>query len=544
VRALPFIAAILLAAALPAQDGATVEGAVANSLTGAGVAGVTVRLWTQKGTHYETTTDAAGAYRITGMSPGDYDSLFEKTGFGEIESDSNAPFTVPRRLHVAPAKDSFRLDHQLAPLATVRGRVINADGTPAAHVEVTITIGPDGFTTTNDQGEFVIDKLRPGSYSIRADPPKPDQAKTAKPVLRDGERIETVPTFYPSVTDKTSAPLVTVRAGSDQAGFDIRMQAVPVYRVSGIVIDDSGKPVSGAYVSLSTSSEDSYLSGQMGLGYPQGARYLLTGRWPGEEGGGVSTKADGRFLFSSVRSGDWRAAASSDRGRDPVTHGDIEWSGEAGALVSRHDLDDIEIRVAPPFTRDGVVDWGDLPVHPAARQAYVWLISSDTGRPAMALASMGGPLHFENIAAGRYRIFPLPVLGSAYYPAAVLLADRDVTGQEVVLNATSPPIRLVMKANPGTVRGLVENGAGSTVLISRQTSRDLDPLLSVPASPDGAFQIPGLPPGDYSIVAFDRVSTGQNSSARLSTILAPASRVHVDEGATATVQLQVNRWPQ
>jgi len=30
----------------------------------------------------------------------------------------------------------------------------------------------------------------------------------------------------------------------------------------------------------------------------------------------------------------------------------------------------------------------------------------------------------------------------------------------------------------------------------------------------------------------------------VSTVLAAAARVRVDEGASATVQLQVNRWPE
>jgi hypothetical protein len=31
---------------------------------------------------------------------------------------------------------------------------------------------------------------------------------------------------------------------------------------------------------------------------------------------------------------------------------------------------------------------------------------------------------------------------------------------------------------------------------------------------------------------------------RLNSILQPATRVRVEEGGTATVQLQVNRWPR
>jgi hypothetical protein len=539
VRASALISALFLAHALFAQAGATVEGSVLSSLTGVGIAGVTVRLFTQQGTHYETTTDESGTYRVTGMSAGDYESRFEKTGFGELEADLSQPLTT-QRLRVSPAKDAFRLNHQLAPLATLRGRVIGVDGKPAAKVEVTIVpLGPDGFATTNADGEFVFDKLRPGSYAIRASPPA-----NSKAVVRDGVRIETVATFYPSVSDRADAQMIAVRAGSDQSGFEIRLQEVPVYRVRGVVVDDAGKPMSGAYVRLAGFSDRSYLTGQMMLGYPQGARYLLVGRLPGVDEGSFTTKDDGRFEFPSVRSGDWRILAESAREYNPTTHRDMTWTGQASALIARHDLDDIEIRLAAPFTRDGIVDWGDVQVAPADRRSYVRLIDADSGRVALGFGSQTGSLRFENLAAGRYRIIPMAALTPGYYPGPVFLGDREVTGQEVMLNATSPPVRAVMKANPGSIRGSVENGAGATVLLAPQSSQEPDALLAMQAGSDGAFQIPGLPPGDYSMVAFDRLGTEQGSSVRVSTVLAAATRVRVDEGATATVQLTVNRWPE
>jgi len=560
VRASLLSAALFLAHTLSGQTGGTVEGAVVNSVTGTGVAGVTVRLFTQQGAHYETTTDESGTYRVTGMSSGDYESRFEKTGFGEVETDFSTPL-VPQRLRVSPAKDAFRLNHQLAPFATVRGRVVGSDGKPAAHVEVTIAFGPDGFTNTNDDGSFVFDKLRPGSYTIHASPPS-----NAKAVVRDGVRIEVVTTFYPSATDRTDAQMIAVHGGSDQSGFEIRLQEAPVYRVRGVVVDDAGKPVSGAYVRLAGFADGSNLTGQMMLGYPQGARYLLVGRLPGLDEASFTTKDDGRFEFPSVRSGDWRilaeseragepatffadgvvtlTAAESKRARDPATHRDIMWTGQASALVARHDLDDIEIRLAPPFTREGIVDWGDLPVAPAERRSYVRLIDAESGRVALGFGSQTGTLRFENLAAGRYRIVPMAALTAGYYPAAVFLGDREVTGQEVMLNATSPPVRVVMKANPGTIRGTVDKGAGATVLLAPQSPTEPDALLAIQCGLDGAFQIPGLPPGDYSIVAFDRVGSEQGSSVRVSTVLAAAARVRVDEGASATVQLQVNRWPE
>jgi hypothetical protein len=195
---------------LAAQDGATVEGSIKNNLTGTGVASVTVRLNTQQGTHYETTTDESGNYRISGMKSGDYDSSFEKPGFGDV---SNPGVFDKRRLHVAPGKDAIVLNHELVPFSKLRGRVLLPDGKPAVNVEVTVANLP---ANTEADGSFVLDDVLPGSYNLRASPPP-----KAKPVIRDGVRVEPVTTYYPSVTDRAAAPLIYVTGGSEDDVQDL-----------------------------------------------------------------------------------------------------------------------------------------------------------------------------------------------------------------------------------------------------------------------------------------------------------------------------------
>ena len=59
--------AFSIAAALYAQDAGSVEGVVVDSVTGAGIAGATVRIES-----FEAVTDAAGAFTISGLKPGIY----------------------------------------------------------------------------------------------------------------------------------------------------------------------------------------------------------------------------------------------------------------------------------------------------------------------------------------------------------------------------------------------------------------------------------------------------------------------------------------
>src|SRR5215471_20879193 len=70
---------------------ATVEGTVVNSVTRAGIEGVSVKFYTQQGVRYETTTGGGGTFRIAGMRNGDYLSTLEKEAF-ERPKSSDFPY--------------------------------------------------------------------------------------------------------------------------------------------------------------------------------------------------------------------------------------------------------------------------------------------------------------------------------------------------------------------------------------------------------------------------------------------------------------------
>lgn len=46
-----------------------------------------------------------------------------------------------------------------------------------------------------------------------------------------------VPTYFPSVVDRSLAEQIAVRPGTDRSGYDIRLQTAAVYRVRGVVLD-------------------------------------------------------------------------------------------------------------------------------------------------------------------------------------------------------------------------------------------------------------------------------------------------------------------
>jgi hypothetical protein len=59
----------------------------------------------------------------------------------------------------------------------------------------------------------------------------------------------------------------------------------------------------------------------------------------------------------------------------------------------------------------------------------------------------------------------------------------------------------------------------------------------------GAFEFRDVPPGDYYVMAFDRVKWSREADTSLATLTRSAARVRVDKNSVDSIQLSVIRWP-
>jgi hypothetical protein len=515
-----------------AQDGATVQGTVTNSATHAGLSGVAVTLWTQQAVHYNATTDENGAWRISGMQPGRYYSRFEKLGF--VEPPRESPL-LERPMAVGAGGTPIQLDRELVPLATVSGHVLDPDGKPAAGVEVGFSMYDT--VTTDSNGEFVLRDERPGSYWLLA------KLKSRAAATEQEQRTETVPTYYPSEIDRAQATPIAVHAGDELSGFEIRLRASPVFRLRGVVLDESGNPLPNATVHLLGRSKENGLAGQMTFG-PGGVRYFFSApglEWDEAE---VTSGREGAFEFSSVRPGEWLVRAETEPRRGAARDVSIASSDTQPAVVTDRDIEQpLQLHFRQTFTLAVGIDWQGAPPPAANTLASLplLLIPDDAPGPVMPriLLKKGETLRIENVAEGRYRILPMPGFPSGYYPAAVLVNGQDVLGRAADLNAATPPLRLVYKPNAATIRGIVEKGEGATVLLWQQSPALPDLVRAVQAGPNGTFEIGSVPPGDYDVLAVDRQNLEKQPEPVLRGFPARATPVHVDESSSATVSLSL-----
>jgi protocatechuate 3,4-dioxygenase beta subunit len=563
-----------------AQTGA-IEGTVVDS-AGMGIAGASVYFGQTDGTHYETTTDAAGLFRITGVNRGEYGSHFEKDGFVPYYSGSD-PMAKPVRAGFG--QDTAGLRIELSAFGSLRGRVLDPDGNPVARASVDLAVA--GTETTDDQGRFTFEKLKPGTYSLMARvSEQTPKAAAGRTQARTEPRTEMVPTWFPSAAQSGLAERILIRGGAQLSGYDIRLRTAPVFRVRGKVLDAGGKPLSGAMVTVSGGPSDAPESGgpisllsispagvsqPYGIFHPGSVGYFIVGRPKSPNVGPLQSTMkstdEGTFEFPSVRAGTaqfgvWRNPPSDASGLEkarfallgvtsslvsgnPALKSSLTPEAETSATVDR-DIDDLEIRLptpSPPFTLTGSAELQSPNETSHNLRGSVTLAAETSDLNLIGMLKPEGVLHMENLSAGQYRVLPVPALPDGVYLDSVMLGEHDVTGQSVYLGPGSPPLRLVYKTNGGGVRGKVENGSGATLVLIPETT--FSAALSdygwvYPCDSGGAYALTGLKPGGYYAWAFDVTPQKLPDLEDLRGLVPIAASVRIEEGVTGTLDLKIS----
>jgi hypothetical protein len=496
-----------------AQTTGSVEGAVVDRVTGAGIPGASVTFYirTQQGVIYDATTDASGEFRIFGMKPGSYEVRFEKEGYRFGNKIPPQPYAV------GLSGDPVRIRLEMTRLVTLSGRVVDSDGKPfsQAHVKILNRIE----IAVSRDGTFTFDSLEPGSYTLAAipklDPPG------------EGERVPVV-TYSPEP--------VIIRGDADVTGVEIRLQTAEVYRVSGVVLDETGNPKPKVAIQILPKIQ----SGPRAV--LQGSFMTFVGPGPsvGPEEGRVISAEDGSFEFPAVRSGDWQLAGVSSGPIDSVDAIKNFHSGVLSVVVADRSVGNLQLRQAPSFQISSTIDCGDAPRGSRISVAF----AAADGRTIASLplfTQPDGTLVPSMITPGRYLI--LPQAGPGYYPVSVQLNGQEVTGKPVDLFPGST-IRVSYKAANGSLHGSVDNCNGAVVLIPK----DIQTLAFgriLDCRPDGSFEAPGIPPGDYSAAAF-RLPINLvdlRDPGFLAKIISAGTSVSVQQ-SPVTVQLKVIPLPE
>jgi hypothetical protein len=231
-------------------------------------------------------TNQEGRFLIRGLSPGHYLITAHKLGYA---------FVPPGGATVeVSAGEERTLSLALLRGAVIVGRVVSVSSDPLVNLRVMamqpvppgsrstsgsrVSVFPAGPSVqTNDLGEFRLYGLAPGDYYVQA-APGPELGRSVSPRART-----LIPTYFPDTTDPAAAQVINLGAGQTSDAITIHVADAPAFQVSGVVVDETGRPVANAVVRLDSDPAD-------GLTFPFG-RFLQ-----------ARTNASGAFTISNVTS--------------------------------------------------------------------------------------------------------------------------------------------------------------------------------------------------------------------------------------------------
>jgi len=203
-------------------------------------------------------SDRDGRYVFESVAPGRYWLDVQRGGYVSVSSEPSKRQTN----EVVAGQDFVWPDIGLQKGGVIAGRVLDESGEPVADVRVTalkrvdlppgipptarrraltrIPVGPGSLT--NDLGEFRVFGLPPDSYLVVAD-------LAQRPAAGTGGTTITA-TYFPGTSDGSAAQPITVSAGQTVNGIEFRLAVAPAFKVSGMVVDETGAPVPRAMVML------------------------------------------------------------------------------------------------------------------------------------------------------------------------------------------------------------------------------------------------------------------------------------------------------
>jgi hypothetical protein len=522
-------------------------------------------------------TDETGTFDLAELPAGRYTLTVSKSGFVSLSYGQRRPLQAGTPLQLADGQQLKGIQFQLPRGSVIAGRVLDEDGDAMPGVVVRVMryqylqgerrLTPAGTGQTDDKGQYRVWGLMPGDYYVNAvargggggpfggsggaggfgGPGWPgggiagaggrgggrgggrlgDAGGPGGPA--DQEQINYAPTYYPGVPSVDEAKPISVGLSQEVLDISFGMQLVRMSRISGIVSNPDGTPVTSGNINLMTDAGGGR-SRQIGVNV--GGRI----QW------------DGSFALANVAPGRYILRARGDDSETP------QFASQP-VSVNGDDLPDLTVVLSSGATISGTISFlpGSSPV-PDLTQFRITAPAtdqSDVGPQSNARVDKDGNFSVSGVSSGAHLIRPSN--GSRTWALkSVTVGGRDVTdtpfqvrGGENLANVT-----VVFTDKQSEINGTLTTESGTPVPEFTVLAFPADATLWRPqarqimtARPDqtGKYRIRGLPPGDYYLATVDPSEQGEwFEPAYLDEHRTGATRIVLGEGDVKTKDFRVS----
>jgi protocatechuate 3,4-dioxygenase beta subunit len=432
---------------------------------------------------------APGSYELRTMQPMRFD--WDEPGESWAEAE-----LVGVTLREAQQLSGVEL--QLRVGGTIHGVIYDREGRPEFGRTIMISLA-SGYglvpnATSDEQGEFVVERLEPGTYQLVSEP---DLSEL------QGDDSDTTPAELLSSIAFAAAQVV------DGEVTEVTLGAPPEepVRVSGRVTQ-AGTPCTGGQIGLVTEGE-SLLSGLVVADCDADGRYELIAKQAGRA----------TLIFSNHKDGLWGSEIPIDIPEVSEWTYDVEVpSGMIHGRVVDGDGDPLQAVVV------GLENRGGLPA------------IAGFGRGAMTMTDENGYFVFDGLAAG---IYDVRAGGELSPMRKTLFAKHLVSGIELEADGAHE-IEIVLLES-GRLVGVVLDQYGRPVPDAGIFVRDangnlLSRVSGFSTDANGYFEYLGLPFGEVFVEARGRTTVSRAQSAHVTNREPKPIELRLESGSTLTVR--------
>jgi protocatechuate 3,4-dioxygenase beta subunit len=475
-------------------------------------------------------TDADGRYEFTELPARQFTLTAQRSGYLTLRYGQRRPMEQGKVLDVQDGQIVEGIDFALPRMGVISGRIVDELGEPIAGVWVAAMrsmwwqnrrqlASDSGLATTDEEGEYRIRGLMPGTYVLVAR----TLEKWAVDIAGRDETMSYAPSYFPGVADLSEAVRLTVASGQELTNTDFSVVPGRAARIAGRALDSQGRPLRNV---------------------------ILAHQFPGGAGGGIvggagsaAVAPDGTFSIGAVPPGEYRLQATGP-----------QETAVMPISVNSVDLTGVALTTSAGWSLSGRITTDAGPLAGLRRNqvaiAPVLLVTSPLGMQGGAVARQtineDWTFSVTNVAGpARLRV----TTPDGWAVKALIQGDRDVANQSFDMKSgeTVSDVQVVLTDRVVTVNGQVVDANdrpladGTILLFAADAAKWFEGSPHVRAvRPDqqGRYRIGNLLPGEYLAVALDYVEQGiWNDPEYLESIRRYAQRVTLTDAVAQAISL-------